>query len=65
MGRQACRAPGCWAAHCALPLPARCARCRLVVHIAKKYANQGVPLSDLIAEGELGLRKVWGRGRAF
>ncbi|GAB4818290.1 hypothetical protein N2152v2_005336 [Parachlorella kessleri] len=30
---------------------------RLVVHIAKRYANQGVELSELISEGEMGLRK--------
>lgn len=31
---------------------------RLVVHIAKRYSNQGVDLSDLIQEGETGLRKA-------
>jgi hypothetical protein len=31
---------------------------RLVVHIAKRYANQGVELSELISEGEEGLLKV-------
>lgn len=37
--------------------------CRLVVHIAKRYANQGVDLSDLIQEGEMGLRKVRRQGQ--
>jgi DNA-directed RNA polymerase sigma subunit (sigma70/sigma32) len=31
---------------------------RLVVNIAKAYANRGMPLSDLIEEGNLGLLRA-------
>src|SRR5206468_5292476 len=31
---------------------------RLVISIAKKYTNLGVPLSDLIEEGNIGLMKA-------
>jgi len=34
------------------------ANLRLVVNIARKYVNQGVPFIDLIQEGSLGLMKA-------
>jgi len=43
---------------------------RLVIAMAKKYTNQGVPFLDLIQEGNLGLMKAadkfdWRRGHKF
>ncbi len=34
------------------------ANLRLVVHIAKRYHNKGVPMSDLVQEGNIGLIKA-------
>ena len=34
------------------------ANLRLVVHIARQYENFGIPLSDLISEGNIGLMKA-------
>jgi RNA polymerase primary sigma factor len=46
------------------------ANSRLVIAMAKKYTNQGVPFLDLIQEGNLGLMKAvekfdWRRGHKF
>jgi RNA polymerase primary sigma factor len=46
------------------------ANLRLVVHIASQYRHYGVPLSDLIQEGNIGLMKAvdrydWRRGYRF
>nr|AGF93118.1 RpoD family RNA polymerase sigma factor [uncultured organism] len=43
---------------------------RLVIHVAKRYANNGVPLSDLIQEGNIGLIEAvekfdWRKGYKF
>ena len=43
---------------------------RFVISVAKDYQNQGIPLSDLIAEGNLGLLKAiknfdWDKGFRF
>ena len=37
------------------------ANLRLVVHIARGYSNKGLPMADLISEGNLGLMKSVGR----
>jgi RNA polymerase primary sigma factor len=43
---------------------------RLVIMVARRYANRGLPLADLIAEGNLGLIRAvekfrWDRGTRF
>jgi len=43
---------------------------RLVVHVAKRYLNRGMPLLDLIQEGNFGLMRAvqkydWRRGFRF
>ena len=43
---------------------------RFVITVAKEYQNQGIPLADLIAEGNFGLLKAiknfdWSRGYRF
>jgi len=35
------------------------ANLRLVIHIAMHFRNRGVPLLDLIQEGNLGLMRRW------
>src|SRR5437870_8947864 len=35
--------------------PARSSFCRLVVNVAKRYRNMGVPFTDLLQEGNIGL----------
>lgn len=46
------------------------ANLRLVVHVAHRYANRGLPLEDLVAEGNMGLLHAvkkfeWRRGFRF
>src|SRR5262245_7018047 len=40
------------------------ANLRLVVHVARRYRNRGLPLLDLIEEGNLGLLHAAGKFRA-